>query len=96
MYDKELDLFLTVQLLEDTPAVLSLGKLCEDHGYFTRVDQWSETTSHRRWQTDKMQQEEPCTDRCPWFIDRLEELSYTYISDVSNSGSNNTLASRIN
>ena len=27
-----LDLFVTVQLLQDTPAVLSLGKLCEGHG----------------------------------------------------------------
>ena len=34
MYVKELDLFVTVKLLEDTPAVLSLGKLCEDDGYF--------------------------------------------------------------
>ena len=33
MYVKELDLFVTVKLLDDTPAVLSLGKLCEDHGY---------------------------------------------------------------
>ena len=33
MYVRELDLFVTVMLLEDTPAVLSLGKLCEDHGY---------------------------------------------------------------
>ena len=30
---KELDLFVTVLLLEETPAVLSLGKLCEDHEY---------------------------------------------------------------
>ena len=30
---KELDLFVTVMLLEETTAVLSLGKLCEDHGY---------------------------------------------------------------
>ena len=30
---KELDLFVTVMLLEETPAVLSLRKLCEDHGY---------------------------------------------------------------
>ena len=30
---KELDPFVTVMLLEETPAVLSLGKLCEDHGY---------------------------------------------------------------
>ena len=30
---KELYLFVTVMLLEETPAVLSLGKLCEDDGY---------------------------------------------------------------
>ena len=29
----DLDLCVTMQLLEQTPAVLSLGKLCEDHGY---------------------------------------------------------------
>ena len=29
----DLILFVTVQLLEETPAALSLGKLCEDHGY---------------------------------------------------------------
>ena len=29
----DLDLFVTVQIPSDTPAVLSLGKLCEDHGY---------------------------------------------------------------
>ena len=30
---KQLDLFVKVMLLEETPAVLSLVKLCEDHGY---------------------------------------------------------------
>ena len=29
----DLGLFVTVQLLEDTLAVLSLGKLCEEHGF---------------------------------------------------------------
>ena len=33
VYVKELDLFVTVMLLEDIPAVLSLGKLCEDHAW---------------------------------------------------------------
>ena len=33
VYVKEMVLFVTVMLLEETPAVLSLGKLCEDHGY---------------------------------------------------------------
>ena len=32
VYVRELDLFVTVMLLEDTPAVLSLGKLCEELG----------------------------------------------------------------
>ena len=27
------NLFVTVQLLEETPAVLSPGKLCKEHGY---------------------------------------------------------------
>ena len=30
---QDLNLFVTVQFLEETPAFLSLGKLCEDHGY---------------------------------------------------------------
>ena len=30
---KELDKILTMKVLEDTPAVLSLGKLCDEHGY---------------------------------------------------------------
>ena len=33
VYVRELDLFLTMKVLEDTPAVLSLGKLCDEHGY---------------------------------------------------------------
>ena len=31
-YVKELDIFLTMKVLENTPAVLSLGKLCDEHG----------------------------------------------------------------
>ena len=33
VYVKELEIFLTTKLLEDTPAVLSLGKLCGENGY---------------------------------------------------------------
>ena len=33
MYVKELDTFLTIEVLENTPAVLSLGKLCDRNGY---------------------------------------------------------------
>ena len=33
MYVKELDIFLTMKVLENTAAVLSLGKLCDENGY---------------------------------------------------------------
>ena len=33
VYVKELDIFLTMRVLDYTPAVLSLGKLCDENGY---------------------------------------------------------------
>ena len=33
VYDKEMNIFLTMKVLEDTPAVLSLEKLCDENGY---------------------------------------------------------------
>ena len=32
-YVKEVDIFLTMKVLDNTPAVLSLGKLCDENGY---------------------------------------------------------------
>ena len=46
VYVVELDMFLTVKIQEAT-AVLSLGKLCEDHDV-PRVGQWSEARSHQK------------------------------------------------
>ena len=34
----DLELFVTVEILNDTPAVLSLGKLCAEHGH---IDEWA-------------------------------------------------------
>ena len=33
VYVKELGMFLTMKVLENTPAVLSLGRLCDENGY---------------------------------------------------------------
>ena len=33
VYVTELDIFLTMKVIENTPAVLSLGKLCDENGY---------------------------------------------------------------
>ena len=46
VYVKELDIFLTMKVLENTPAILSLGKLCDENGYSYERIQWSKTTSH--------------------------------------------------
>ena len=35
VYVKELDIFLTTEVLENTPAVLSLGKQCDENGILT-------------------------------------------------------------
>ena len=65
VYVKELDLFVTVKLLEDTPAVLSLGKLCDDHGYsyeWTSGQKPQLIKNFRR--IEKKQHGELRTDRC--------------------------------
>ena len=53
---KDLDLFVTVQRLEDTPPVLPLGQLCEDRRFFS--EEWTggqKNTSNQTWQEDTMQ-----------------------------------------
>ena len=52
VYVRELDISLTMKVLEDTPAVLSLGKLCDKHGFSyewingqkTRLKKWYSNT----------------------------------------------------
>ena len=46
VYVRELDIFLTMKVLEDTPAVLSLGKLCDENGYSYDWISGSKITSH--------------------------------------------------
>ena len=55
VYVKELDIFLTMKVLENTPAVLSLGKLCDENGYSYEWIKWSNTTSHQRRDSDNLQ-----------------------------------------
>ena len=48
VYVKQFDLFVKVMFLEESPAVFSLVKLCEDHGLYIPLDQRSKTTSHQK------------------------------------------------
>ena len=45
VYVKELDVFLNMKVFDNTPAVLLLGKCCDEKGIFTNGS-WSKTTSH--------------------------------------------------
>ena len=47
---KELDLFVTVMLLEETHAVLLFRKLCEDHGYSYHWTSGQKTHLTKKWQ----------------------------------------------
>ena len=51
VYDRDLDLFVTVQILEETQAVLSLGKLCSENGYSY---EWEHAETPRLTQNGKI------------------------------------------
>ena len=74
----DLDLFVTVQIPEVTPAVLSLGKLCEKHGYSYEwtSGQKPQLTKHGRKSnaTRKLR-----TDLFPGVIDKFFQFDCKYI-----------------
>ena len=93
VYVTSLDSFVTVKLLDDTPAVLSLGKLCQDHRYSYEWTTGQKPQLIKDGRRIKMQRGKLRTNRCPWFIDKLFKVSHTHISCISIAGSR---ASRIN
>ena len=83
VYVKELDLFVTVMLLENTLAVLSLGKLCEDHGC---TNHW---TSGRKPQLAKKGKRIDCntSNYVPFVVSGLSTNSSTSSSPTSSTSS---------
>ena len=55
VYVKDLDIFFTVKVLENTPAVLSLGKFCDENGYSYEWINGQKTTSHKARNSDYLQ-----------------------------------------
>ena len=80
VYVKELDLFVIVMLLEETPAVLSLGKLCEDHGFSYHWTSGQKPHLTNKWQETQLQYIELRTIRCPWFVFEFLYNTHTYFS----------------
>ena len=49
VYVKELNIFLTLKILEDTSAVLLLGELCQHHGYaYEWTNDWTSCLIKKR------------------------------------------------
>ena len=86
VYVRELDLFVTVMLLEDTLAVLSPGKLCEGHRYNSTWTSSQNPHPIKNGQKDRMQHSELRTIRCLWSNDKLFKLIFTYFSNIFIAG----------
>ena len=80
---KEFDLFVTVMLLEETLTVLSIGKLCEDHGKTYLETSGQKTTSHQNWQNKiNCTKSELRTIRCPWSVDEFLYFIFTCFFNI--------------
>ena len=63
VYVKELDIFLTLKVLVSTPAVLSLGKLCDENGYSYEWINSQKTLLITKWDSNTVQHGELRSDR---------------------------------
>ena len=75
---KNMDLFVKVMLLEETPAVLSLGKLCKDHGYTYHWTRDQKPHLTKKGQENWLQYLKLCAIRSPWFIYWFLYNAHTY------------------
>ena len=82
---KELYLFVKVMLLEETPAVLSLGKLCEDPGY---TYHWtSGQKSHLTKKKKAKNIDRNISNYVPFVVPGLSTSSSTTPTPISSSSS---------
>ena len=72
VYFKELDIFLTMQVLDNTPAVLSLSKLCDENGYsYEWINGQKPHIIKNGIRIQSMQNGELRSDRGSWFCQRV-------------------------
>ena len=67
-YVHDLDLSVTVQLLDDTPAILSLGKFCEEIGYSYEWSKRFKTTADPKWEEITLQNGQFRTSCFSWIV----------------------------
>ena len=87
VYVSELDMFLTMKLLEDTPAVLSLGKLCDEHGHSYEWINCQKPLLIKKRYSDTVQRRELRSDRGSWFVSEFFlQPSFFNINDTFKTG----------
>ena len=87
VYVKELDIFFTMKVFENTPAVLSLGKLCDENGYSYEWINGRKTTSHLKRDSDTVQRGELRSDRGSWLVSEFFlQFSLFNINDTFKTG----------
>ena len=62
VYVKDLDMLITVQLLDDPFAVLPLGKLCEEHGPSVEWNGGQSPAVTPRWPKSPIASRKLCAD----------------------------------
>ena len=84
---KELDIFLTKKVFEDTPAVLSVGKLCDEHRYSYEWINGQKPHLIKKRYSDTVQHGELRSDRGSWFINEFFlKLAFFNIHDTFKAG----------
>ena len=87
VYVKELEKFLTMKVLEDTPAVLSLGKLCDEHGYSYEWINGQKPHLIKKRYSDTVQHGELRSDRGFWSVNEFSLQFYLFnIFDTLKAG----------
>ena len=85
--DAELDTFLTIKVLEDTPAVSSLGKLCDEHGYSYEWITGQKPHLIKNFLPITMQHGELRSDRGSWLVSEFFlQFSLFNINDTFKAG----------
>ena len=82
----DLEWFVTVQIREDTPAVLSLGKLCEDHGYSYEWTSGQKPQLTKNGKNNFVQYGKCRTDCCPRVGDRFLQLERKFVFYIVTAG----------
>ena len=81
---KELDIFLTMKVLEDAPAVLSLGKLCDEHEYSY---EWINGQKTHLIKNGTVQHGELRSDRGSWSVSEFfSQFSLFNINETFTAG----------